>query len=153
MQWVTVPVRMPAQVLEQLEEHLQVLNQEHSVPVSLNELVVEVLRSFCSRQHSGNVSGDTDREKDMSLRSASPNLTLNAAIEQVLTGSGRPMRFADIREEIIRRDLYREGNGGPPSHQQIRARVQNYPKKFVIDRSKDPQEVKLLEWDRFNDAE
>jgi hypothetical protein len=144
MQWTSLPVRLPADVLGQLEEQLQTINRGHSVPVSLNELVVEILRSCCSNDlNQGNVPNEAANGQDTPVHISSSGLTLHAAIEQVLKESGRSMRFADIREVIVRRDLYREGNGGPPSHQQIRARVQNYPKLFVIDRSKDPQEVSL----------
>lgn len=148
MEWTSLPVRLPADVLGQLEEQLQTVNRGHSVPVSLNELVVEILRSYCSNdRNQGNVPNEAVSGQDTPLHTSGSGLTLHAALAQVLNESRRPMRFTDIREEIIRRDLYREGNGGPPSHQQIRARVQNYPKIFVIDRSKDPQEVRLLVWD------
>jgi hypothetical protein len=74
-------------------------------------------------------------------------LTLHGALEVVLRKAGRPLKFGELRTRVIQQNLYQEGDGSDVSHQQVRARVSHYPRIFRIDRSKDPQEVSLLEWD------
>ena len=64
------------------------------------------------------------------LEETTEKVTLHAAIEQVLTDRGEPMRTAEIGEVVNRRGLYRMKGGSPAGTAQIAARVNNYGHLF-----------------------
>ena len=57
-------------------------------------------------------------------------VTLHEAIALVLLESGEPRSVVDIQRGIVEGDLYRRGDGDPPTQNQIHARVSNYPDLF-----------------------
>lgn len=67
--------------------------------------------------------------KMVSLKKISA-MKLHEAMVEVLKQGGRPMKAAEIAEEINRMELYERGDGQPVPGSQISARAKNYPHLF-----------------------
>ena len=141
MNWVTLEFRIPAPLHEKLKELVDAINAGQNVPISLNELAIEALRNMVEGQERPETA-PTDGAGSQ-LYEEPRKQTLHQAIVSVLSESHRPLTFAEVRSEVIRRGLYLQKDGGLPSHQQIRARIENYANLFTINRTTDPQTVSL----------
>ncbi len=68
------------------------------------------------------------REPEPAIRNL--RLTLHQAIVRVLEDRGEPMKAAEIRDAVNRRNLYQRKDGAPVPSTQISARVRNYARLF-----------------------
>ena len=69
-------------------------------------------------------------------------MTLHAAIQELLSETGRPMTSAEIAKEINERRSYAKRDGSKIDSFQIHGRTKNYPQIFTRDGST----VGLLSW-------
>ena len=58
------------------------------------------------------------------------DMTLHEAMACVLKQNSRPMKAAEIAEEVNRMGLYTRGDGNPVPSSQISARAKTYPQYF-----------------------
>lgn len=168
MNWRTVPVRLPEEVFREIDSLVRIINQGEEIPVSANEMIVELLRESIGRKHgqanfgagyAPNKTEDPDsypstdskkpdrqprrrRSPAREPRSRTKNaMTLHEAMHKVLLEADRPMTFGEVREAIIDQGLYRQGDGDPPSHQQVRSRVSHYPQLFEVNTENKPHTI------------
>lgn len=84
-----------------------------------------------ARLIAGDVGISPQRVGQIVSGSSDPRLKLHEAIARALASSkGRWVSAADVRDEIVRRDLYLRADGGFPTVAQIRSRARKYSDQF-----------------------
>jgi hypothetical protein len=82
-------------------------------------------------------------KKTRSTVNAREGAPLHDVILSLLTQAGGPLPIPEVYDRIVSEGLYRQLDGGPVSRQQVYARIGNYPRLFVVDRTRKPALVSV----------